>query len=158
MGCHWSSYVCEGKQVTTFGNIVSFILEMDRILKASFSYLSLTQPDVINVFPVGDGGAGGTNPSTSSPRAGHQVSPWLRCLLCIILNKYCKAGRHCWELTWKKLMQGIVHHYYCLYYTVCLHVFDYYCSLFNIIIMMKTEGKQMLRTHFMSLPEHLWWM
>lgn len=56
-------------------------------------------------------------------------------------------------------MQGIVHHYYCLYYnSVCLHVFDYYCSLFNIIIMMKTEGKQMLRTHFMSLPEHLWRM
>lgn len=53
-------------------------------------------------------------------------------------------------------MQGIVHHYYCRYYnSVCLHVFDYY-SLFNIIIMMKTEGKQMLRTHFMSLPEHLW--
>lgn len=75
MGCHSSSYVCEGKQVTTFGNIVSFILEMDRILKASFSYLSLTQPDVINVCPVGDGGAGGTNPSTSSPGAGHQVSP-----------------------------------------------------------------------------------
>lgn len=54
-------------------------------------------------------------------------------------------------------MQGIVHHYYCRYYnSVCLHVFDYYCSLFNIIIMMKTEGKQMLRTHFMSLPEYLW--